>query len=79
MQVFLDDFNVYGNKKNHLKQLPKCLEECRLNGINLNLEKCAFYVNSKVLLGHIICYDGLLVDVKLQQLCQHLLIQLKIK
>jgi hypothetical protein len=32
MQVFLDDFSVYGNKKDHLEQLQKCLEECRLNG-----------------------------------------------
>jgi hypothetical protein len=46
MQVFLDNFNVYGSKKDHLGQLQKCLEECRWNGISLNLEKCAFCVNS---------------------------------
>jgi hypothetical protein len=45
MQVFLDDFIVYGDKKNDLEQLQKCLEECRLNGISLNPEKCAFCVN----------------------------------
>jgi hypothetical protein len=50
MQVFLDDFSVYGDKKDHLEQLQKCLEECRLN--NLNPEKCAFCLNSGVLLGH---------------------------
>jgi len=74
MQVFLDDFNVYGDKKDHLEQLQKCLEKCRLNGINLNPEKCAFCVN---LLGHIVCHDGLLVvHIRLQQLllCEHLLI-----
>jgi hypothetical protein len=58
MQVFLDDFNVYGDKKDHLKQLQKCLQKCRLNGISLNLKKCAFYVNLGVLLGHIVCHDG---------------------
>jgi hypothetical protein len=26
MQVFLDDFNVYGNKKDHLEELQKCLK-----------------------------------------------------
>jgi len=62
MQVFLNDFSVYGDKKDHLEQLQKCLEKCRLNGINLNLEKCAFCVNLGVLLGHIVCHDGLLVD-----------------
>ncbi len=62
MQVFLDDFNVYGDKKVHLEQLQKCLEECKLNGISLNLEKCAFCVNSIVLLGHIVCHNDMLVD-----------------
>jgi hypothetical protein len=39
-----------------------CLKECRQNGINLNLEKCAFCVNLRVLIGHIVCHDGLMVD-----------------
>jgi hypothetical protein len=39
MQVFLDDFSVYGNKKDHLEQLQKNLKECRLNGISLNPKK----------------------------------------
>jgi hypothetical protein len=46
------------HKKYHLKQLQKCLEKCRLNGINLNRKKCAFCVNSGVMLGHIVCHDG---------------------
>ncbi len=58
----MDDFNVYGDKENHLEQLQKCLEGCRLNGIGLNPKKCAFCVNYGVLLGHIICHDSLLVD-----------------
>jgi hypothetical protein len=62
MQVFLDDFNVYGQKEKHLNHFKKCMTQCRNNGINLNREKCAFCVNSRVLLGHIVCEDGLLVD-----------------
>jgi hypothetical protein len=49
MQVFLDDVSIYGDKKDHLEQLQKGLEEHRLNGINLNIEKCALCVNSKTL------------------------------
>jgi hypothetical protein len=49
-------------RKYHLEQLQKCLKECRLNGINLNLEKCAFCVNSRILLGHIMYHDGMLID-----------------
>jgi len=44
MQVFLDDFNVYGDKKDHLNQLQKCLEECKRNGISHNPKKCALCV-----------------------------------
>jgi hypothetical protein len=62
MQENLDEFSVYGDKKDHLEQLQKCLEECRLNGISLNLEKCAFYENPGILLKHIVCHDNLLVD-----------------
>jgi hypothetical protein len=36
MQVFLDDFNVHGDKKDHMEQLQNCLKECKLNGISLN-------------------------------------------
>ncbi len=64
MEVFLDYFNVYGDTKDHMEWLQKCLEECRLNGINLNPEKCAFCVNLRLLLGHIVCHDNLLVDIR---------------
>jgi hypothetical protein len=49
MQVFLDNFSVYGSKKDHLGQLQKCLEECRQNGINLNPEKNVHFVLIRVL------------------------------
>jgi len=53
MQLFLDDFSVHGQKKGAFE--PN-------NGISFNPEKCAFCVNSRVLLGHIVYEDGLLVD-----------------
>ncbi len=62
MQVFLDNFNVYGSKKDHLGHLQKCLKECKQNDISFNRRKCALYVNSSILLGHVICNDGSLVD-----------------
>ncbi len=62
MQVFLDDFSLYSDKNDHLDQLQKCLEECKRNGISHNPKKCALCVNSGVILGHIVCGDGLLVN-----------------
>jgi hypothetical protein len=64
MRVFLDDFSVYGSKKDHFDQLQKCLEYCKQNGISQHPKKCAFYVNLGVILGHIVCSDGLLVHPK---------------
>jgi hypothetical protein len=62
MQVFLDDFSVFSKKEDHIGQLQKCLQECYINGINLNSYKCVFSINYGVLLGHIIYIDELLVD-----------------
>jgi hypothetical protein len=49
-------------KENHLTWLQKCLHECCINNINLNPAKCALCVSSRVLLGHTICHEGLLVN-----------------
>jgi hypothetical protein len=38
------------------------MTQCKNNGINFNPEKCAFCVNLRVLLEHIIYEDGLLVN-----------------
>jgi hypothetical protein len=64
IQVFLDDFNVYGQKVEDLNHLKKSMTQCKNNGISFNLEKCAFCVNLGVLLRHIIYEDGLLVDLR---------------
>jgi hypothetical protein len=62
MQVFLDDYSVYGQKEDHFNHFKKCMTQCKNNGITFNPKKCAFCVNSRVLLGHIVCEDGLLLD-----------------
>jgi hypothetical protein len=55
MQVFLDYFNVYGNKEEHLNHFLKCMTQCRNNGINFNQKKCAFCMNFNVFLRDIVC------------------------
>ena len=54
MQVFLDDFAVFGSKGEHLAHLDKCLQHCHNNRLCLNPLKCVFVVSSDMLLGHII-------------------------
>ena len=62
MKVFLDDFNVFGSKVEHLTHLRLCLEKCREARLSLNPEKCAFAVSRGILLGQVISKDGMQVD-----------------
>ena len=62
MQVFLDDFAVYGQQSEHLAHLRLCLERCRHARLSLNPAKWAFYVTSGALLGHILSQDGISMD-----------------
>ena len=62
MQVFLDDFTVYGKRQDHLHHLQLCLERCHAARFSLNLAKCAFGVTSGTLLGHIVSAEGITVN-----------------
>ena len=54
MQVFLDDFTVYGQQLEHLTQLQLCLDRCRQARLSLNPAKSVNLVTSGNLLSHII-------------------------
>jgi hypothetical protein len=58
MKIFLDDFIMYSDMKNHLQKLRLCFQKCRKYGINLNLNKCVFMVFSRMILGFIISKEG---------------------
>ncbi|KAL3678283.1 hypothetical protein R1sor_021239 [Riccia sorocarpa] len=62
MEAFLDDFTVYGPDKRHLEQLEKALVRCLDKQLSLNPDKCVFWTQSGILLGHIICKEGILMD-----------------
>jgi hypothetical protein len=62
MQVFLDDFEVFGSQKMHLQHVEMCLRKCRAARLSLNPAKCAFAVTSGMLLGHIVSKDGIAMD-----------------
>jgi hypothetical protein len=62
MQVFLDDFVVFGTRKVHLQHVELCLDKCRKARLSLNPVKCAFAVTSGMLLGHIVSKEGIAMD-----------------
>ena len=61
MQVFLDDFLVYGATAEHFTHLRLCLERCRTSRLSLYPVKCAFDVTNGALLGHIVSKEGIAV------------------
>ena len=58
----MDDWTVYGLAKDHVVNLRLMLERCRKHQISLNLKKCIFYTPFGILLGHIVCKEGMLVN-----------------
>ena len=70
MRIFVDDFTVYGSKANHLSQLEQCFKQCCVTKLWLNPLKCAFGVQSGMLLGHIVSDAGIAVDPgKVEVIC----------
>jgi hypothetical protein len=63
MEVFMDDFTVYGKTFNHcLDNLDKVLQMCEEKHLVLNWEKCHFMVQEGIVLGHKVSTCGIEVD-----------------
>jgi hypothetical protein len=62
LEVYLDEWTIYSPLKDHVEVLRIILERCRKCQISLNIKKCIFGTPFGILLGHIVCKQGLLVD-----------------
>jgi hypothetical protein len=63
MEVFMDDFSVYGKTFGHcLQNLDKVLQRCQKKDLVLNWEKCHFMVHEGIVLGHRVSERGIEVD-----------------
>jgi hypothetical protein len=63
LEVYLDDWTVYSLLKDHVEVLRIMLERCMKCHISLNIKKNIFGTPFGILLGHIVCKKGLLVDL----------------
>ena len=63
MELYFDYWIVYSLFKEHVKWLRLMLEKCRKIQIPLNIKKCIFAIAIGILLGHIVCKDGIKVDL----------------
>lgn len=64
IEVFIDDFAVFSDRKSHLECLQKTFDRCRETNLKLHPGKCFFGMSSGVLLGHVVSQSGLQVDVE---------------
>jgi hypothetical protein len=62
LEAYFDDWTVFSLPKDHIECLTLMLDKCMQCQISLNLKKCIFFSPFGVLLGHIVCKHGLLVD-----------------
>jgi hypothetical protein len=64
MKIILDDFTMYSDMDIHFVKLKLCFHKCKEFGINLNLDKCAFLVFSRMILEFIVSKEGKLPNSK---------------
>ena len=62
LEVYFDDWTIFGLVKDHITSLRLMLVKCRKHQISLNLKKCIFCAPFGILLGHIVCKQGLMMD-----------------
>jgi hypothetical protein len=62
LEVYLDYWTVFSLLKDHIEVLGLIFNGCRQCKISLNLKKCIFCTPFGILLGHVVCKQGLLVD-----------------
>lgn len=62
LKVYFDDWIVFGLVKFHVASLCLLFDTYHRHQISLNLKKCVFFVPYGILLGHVVCKQGLMVD-----------------
>jgi hypothetical protein len=64
MKIFLDHFTVYSDMESHLMKLRLCFQKCKEYKISFNLDKCAFMVFSRLILGFVVSQEGKILNPK---------------
>jgi hypothetical protein len=62
LEVYLDDWTIFILLKDHVEVLRLMLDRCRQCQISLNIKKCIFNAPFGILLGYVVCKQGMLVD-----------------
>ena len=80
MEVFMDDFSVYGTTFDHcLENLDRVLQRCQEKDLILNWEKCHFMVREGIILGHLVSKRGIEVDKAKIEVIERLPLPINVK
>jgi hypothetical protein len=63
LEVYLDDWIIFSLLKYHVELLHLMLDKCRHCHILLNMKRWNFYAPFGILLGHVVCKHGLLMEL----------------
>jgi hypothetical protein len=63
LEVYLDEWTIFSLSKYNIENLTLMLDRCRQYHFSLNLNKCIFCAPFGILLSHVVCKQGLLVDL----------------
>jgi hypothetical protein len=63
LEAYLYDWILFSLLKDHIETMWLMLDRCRQYQISLNLKKCIFCAPFGILLGHVVCKQGFLVDL----------------
>jgi hypothetical protein len=74
MKIFLNDLTIYNDMDMHVDKFKLCFQKCKEFGVSMNLDKCAFMVFSKMVLGFIVSKEGKLPYLKKIQAIVQMLI-----
>jgi hypothetical protein len=62
LEVYLDDWKIFSLLKDRVDVLILMLDRCIQYQISLNIKKFIFNAPFGILLGHVVCKQGMLVD-----------------
>ena len=63
LEVYLDDWTIFGLVKHHVSSLRLMLDTCHQHQIVMNHKTCTFLVPFGNLLCYVVCKQGLMVDL----------------
>ena len=63
LEVFIDDFAVFSQRKDHIEHLRLTFDKCREANLKLNPAKCFIGMDSGILLEHRVSVQGISVDL----------------